>query len=699
VPGSATIADAPRSSRLRHDPALDGIRAVGVALVLLFHGGFSWAKGGFLGVSLFFTLSGFLITSLLLTEQATTGGINLGRFWIRRLRRLLPAALACLVLIMVLTALVLETAKSTLQADVVAAVADVANWRFYFSGQSYAQLFAVPSPVQHYWSLAIEEQFYLVFPVVAWFVLVKARLSRAALAAVLCVGLVAAAAASIAVAGSDPDLVYYATFTRAAEVLAGCLFAMAVLRWGHPDPEQRPARWATVGGPIALAAIAAVSVATAQTDAWLYRGGLAAFSLLSVALIATARRPGPVRWVLSRRPVVGLGLISYGVYLYHWPLFLWLSGDRLGFDGVPLFVVRTAVTIAVAIVSYRFLEQPIRHGRALTGWRAAFAPPVAIACIVAAVVPLAAGGAAASSAFADNHTTVTLPPLPPTTIGPLPTTIGLPPTTAREATTVAPAAPTTDAPTTTLPATTTTLPATTTTLPATTTTEPAPAARVVVFGDSTAKADAAGLLTWGAASGQAVVSDAGTIAGCGVVKAAKRMFGSTPQPIPAGCTAWASYWPQVLAQNQADVAVLIDGPWEVADHQLAGDKWRHLGDPVFDQHVHDDLLAATDVLLAHAPAVVWFTNPYIHPGWGSTPANRDDPINDPTRMDRLNDIIRTIAQERPQVVLIDFAGYVASLAADAKPDLRPDGVHFTPDAAAQLAAWFGPQVVAAARAR
>jgi hypothetical protein len=94
---------------------------------------------------------------------------------------------------------------------------------------------------------------------------------------------------------------------------------------------------------------------------------------------------------------------------------------------------------------------------------------------------------------------------------------------------------------------------------------------------------------------------------------------------------------------------------------------------------------------------VWLTNPYIHPGWGSTPANRDDPINDPGRMDRLNEIIRTIASERPQVVLIDFATYVASVSADTKPELRPDGVHFTPDAATQLAAWFGPQIVAAAR--
>ncbi len=148
--------------------------------------------------------------------------------------------------------------------------------------------------MQHYWSLAIEEQFYLVFPIIVWLVLVKAKWSRGVLAGVLAGGFVAATAASVALGGADPDLVYYATFTRAAEVLAGCLLAMAVLRWGHPDPERRAVPWATIGGPLVLIAIIAIDVRTTQSDAWLYRGGLAAFSLLSVALIATARRPGPV---------------------------------------------------------------------------------------------------------------------------------------------------------------------------------------------------------------------------------------------------------------------------------------------------------------------------------------------------------------------------------------------------------------------
>jgi len=670
-------------ARLRYDPALDGIRAVGVALVVLFHGGVSWATGGFLGVSVFFTLSGFLITSLLLAEQGATGGVGFRRFWVRRLRRLMPAAVACLALILVLTATVLHTAKDTLRGDVVAALADVANWRFYFSGQSYANLFAVPSPVQHYWSLAIEEQFYLVFPVLVWLVLVRLRWSRGVLAAMFAAGFVAATAVSVALGAAHADLVYYATFTRVAELLSGCLLALAVTRWGRPDPASSPAWWAVVGGPLALAGLIVIMVRTVQGDEWLYSGGLAAFSLLSVALIATARRPGPLRTLLSLKPFVALGLISYGVYLYHWPLFLWLTADRTGLDGFWLFLLRTAVTLGVSTVSYRFLDEPIRRGRALTGWRGALAPLVAFACLIGAAVPLAAGGASASAVFADNGTHSTLPPLARTTAAPSSTLAATTvPTTATAVADTATTAPATTAAAATAPA-------------ATTTTAPLPPARIVVFGDSTAKADAAGLLAWGQASGQAVVSDAGTIAGCGLLRTAKRTFGTARQTNPDGCKWWDWRWPQILDENPADVAVLINGPWEVVDQQIkAGDQFRSLGDPVFDQFAYDELLAATDVLLAHVPNVVWFTNPHTHPAWG---AGTSDDAGDAVKMDRLNDIIRQVVAERPQVVLVDLAGHLASIpGADSDQALRPDGVHFSPDAAAEMAAWFGPLVVAAA---
>ncbi len=668
-------------ARLRYDPALDGIRAVGVALVLLFHGGVSWATGGFLGVSVFFTLSGFLITSLLLAEQGTTGAVRLGHFWVRRLRRLMPAALACLALILVLTATVLTTAKDTLRGDVLAALADVANWRFYFSGQSYANLFAVPSPVQHYWSLAIEEQFYIVFPLLVWLVLVRLRWSRGVLAGILGAGFVAATAASVALGADNADLVYYATFTRAAELLSGCLLALAVSWWGRPDPAAQRATWAVVGGPLALTGLIVIMVRTVQGDEWLYQGGLAAFSLLSVALIATARRPGPLRSLLSLKPVVGLGLISYGVYLYHWPLFLWLTADRTGLDGFWLLLLRWAVTLGVATVSYKFLEQPIRRGRALTGWRGALAPPIAFACLIGAAVPLAAEGVSATAVFADNSTHSTLPPLPSTTLAPATTTAAAPRTTAAAVSDPASTAATTT-------------PAATTT----TTTAPLPPARVVVFGDSTAKADAAGLLAWGDASGQAVVSDAGTIAGCGLLRTAKRTFGTGRQTNPDGCKWWDWRWPQILAENPADVAVLINGPWEVVEQQIkAGDEFRSLGDPVFDQFAHDELLAATDVLLAHVPNVVWFTNPHTHPAWGAA-ETADQDAADAAKMDTLNGIIRQVVAERPQVVLVDLAGHLASVpGADTDQAMRPDGVHFSPDASTEMAAWSGPLVVAAAR--
>jgi len=218
----------------------------------------------------------------------------------------------------------------------------------------------------------------------------------------------------------------------------------------------------------------------------------------------------------------------------------------------------------------------------------------------------------------------------------------------------------------------------------------------MVFGDSTAKVDAAGLLAWGQSSGQAVVSDAGTIAGCGLLRTAKRTFGTGRQTNPDGCTWWDWRWPEILQENPADVAVLINGPWEVVEQQItAGDDFRSLGDPVFDQFAHDELLAATDVLLAHVPNVVWFTNPRTHAAWG---AGGNDDAGDAAKMDRLNDIIRQVVAERPQVVLVDLAGHLASIpGADRDQGMRPDGVHFSPDAAAEMAAWFGPLVVAAAR--
>jgi len=213
--------------RLRHEPALDGLRGLAVVAVVLFHAGWSHAVGGFLGVSTFFTLSGYLITSLLLAERERTGRIDLPSFWARRARRLLPAAITTLLGVSLLAAtLATPEQLATLRGDVLSALGYVANWRFLLAGRSYGDLFAAPSPVLHFWSLAIEEQLYVAFPIVV--LLTPAR----RLAAVLGVLIAGSVLSSVVLfdAGGANDAVYYGTFTRAAELLVGGLLAVAVTR-------------------------------------------------------------------------------------------------------------------------------------------------------------------------------------------------------------------------------------------------------------------------------------------------------------------------------------------------------------------------------------------------------------------------------------------------------------------------------------
>ncbi len=679
------------TGRLRYEPALDGIRGVAVAAVLCFHAGFGWAKGGFLGVSVFFTLSGYLITSLLLAEHRDTSGLSLRRFWSRRARRLLPASLLCIAGVVVLAATVLEPAQARLHGDALGALADVANWRFYFAGDSYAGVFAVPSPLTHFWSLAIEEQFYVLFPPLVWWLLVRRRATTRTLGAVLAGGLVAATVAAVLIGRSDADLAYYATFTRAAELLAGCLLAVILHRLGPPNPQLLDAGpgWAGLtpkgsqlvrtsaagAGLVALAGFVALAATTEQTAGWLYRGGLPAFSGLSAALVVGALVPGPLRAALSAAPLVALGKISYGVYLFHWPVDLVLTPARTELAEWPLFALRVAVTLAVAIASYRLLELPIRHGKALRGWSARLAPiGVAVAVLTGALAVGASAQAAPSwTATANDAPLVTLPPLPSSTAS------------------VAPTTSTTEAPTTTV----VTRPEPTplpTEPPTTGATAPPAPVRIVVFGDSTARVAAAGLIQWGADTGLAEVSDVGTNAGCGIVRPGSRQYGGEGERIPDECQRWPDEWPEALADNPADVAVLLTGPFDMTDHQLPGDDtWRGPGNPAYDELLLSELGAATDALLATGTPVVWVTTAEVNAGWFFI----DDPIDDPARATRLNEIIGQVAADRPGVTVVDLAAWLAAQPGDIvhNPDLRPDGVHFTPEASRDVAAWLGPAII------
>jgi peptidoglycan/LPS O-acetylase OafA/YrhL len=377
-----------RPARIPHVVALDGARGAAVAGVLLFHGGH--LTGGYLGVDFFFVLSGFLITSLLLAESDRTGGVGLGGFWARRARRLLPALAVMMVGVALYSwAFAAPEQVGQIRGDALATLGYVANWHEIFSHQSYFALFTTPSPLNHTWSLSIEEQFYVIWPLV--FVGLLAWWKRAVPRAVLVMSLALATVSSVLMIAlyhrTDSTRAYFGTDTRAAAILFGAALAAALAVRGPVT--TRTARHALEALGIIGAAVLAISWARLDGQSpMLYRGGFLLCGLAATAVIAAAvhPEPGPVARALSFKPLCALGWISYGVYLYHWPIDVFLDAKRVGFGGWPLFAFRTTVTLTVAIASYRIVEQPVRHG-ALSSvqWRK-FTPAIAMALVVAIFV-------------------------------------------------------------------------------------------------------------------------------------------------------------------------------------------------------------------------------------------------------------------------------------------------------------------------
>ena len=379
---------------MRHQPALDGLRGVAVVAVLLYHGGVSAAGGGFLGVDVFFALSGFLITSLLLAERASTGRIDLRAFWGRRARRLLPALLVVLVFVAVYAAVLARAGElDRIRQDGLSTLLYLANWRMVFGGESYFESFGAPSPLRHTWSLGIEEQWYLVWPLVVALVLAWWRGAGRRALGVLCAVLAGVSAVLMAVLASgavDPSRAYYGTDARAQGLLLGALLAVVLSARG--DAGGRSARWVDALGLVGLVVVAAMVVGVDDSDLWMYRGGFALAAGCSCLVAAAAVQPsGVVRSVLSFRPLCAIGLVSYGLYLWHWPVYVVLSPSRTGLSGSSLLALRLAVTTGAAIASYVVVERPIRAGR-LRVPRPAFAVPamavgVAVVVVAATVAP------------------------------------------------------------------------------------------------------------------------------------------------------------------------------------------------------------------------------------------------------------------------------------------------------------------------
>src|SRR5215207_5907483 len=385
---------------LPYMPGLDGLRALAVIAVLLYHGGLTWIPGGFLGVEVFFVLSGYLITALLLAEWRAHGSVALKGFWLGRARRLLPALYLVLVVTLAYAVVFLPGEVAGLRGDVFAALGYVTNWYLIFGHESYFEAIGRPSLLKHLWSLAVEEQFYLLWPLVVAIAL-SVGATRWRRRRVLALALAGAAASALLMAllyrpEMDPSRLYFGTDTRATGLLIGAALAVVWTpelrrtrsrvpscptvrcfglertwgrfrrQWGWTAPVLLDAL-----GLAALGTLAFLCLRLGEFDPPLYRGGLASVSLATAALIMALTHPQTrigstllgywlLRWI---------GVRSYGIYLWHWPVFMVTRpGLDVPLDGWPLLALRLAVTIVLADLSYRYVETPIRHGVMGRAW-------------------------------------------------------------------------------------------------------------------------------------------------------------------------------------------------------------------------------------------------------------------------------------------------------------------------------------------
>jgi peptidoglycan/LPS O-acetylase OafA/YrhL len=381
-----------RPTTLRYLPGLDGLRAISVLAVIAFHhyliGGHEpgWAPGGFLGVEVFFVVSGYLITSLLLGERRETGRVSLRDFYIRRARRLLPALFALLAVIVAYALLFLPDSIGTLRTDAVAALTYTSNWWQMIAHRSYISEAGRPELLKHLWSLAIEEQYYLAWPFLLVFGLRKLGRQKM-LATILCVALASTLLLALLAHGSVNNA-YYATYTRLSGLLLGSAFAFSFAPYrirGLPGRGVRAAL--NVAGVIGLfVLLASFGVlhhfgihgfsfpATIHDDLAVFNGGFLLVDLATLLVIAAAVHPASdVGKALGCKPLQWIGVRSYSLYLWHYPIFCvtrpGLDIHRLGiwflsieFAGWPVFVVRLVLSFAAAELSFRFVETPIRKG-------------------------------------------------------------------------------------------------------------------------------------------------------------------------------------------------------------------------------------------------------------------------------------------------------------------------------------------------
>jgi peptidoglycan/LPS O-acetylase OafA/YrhL len=691
-------------------PGLDGIRAVAVLGVLAYHGGAPLSTGGFLGVNMFFVLSGFLITSLLLGEWARRLTIRLGHFWTRRARRLLPALLLLLIGVAAYAHFFASPGEfASLRLDSLSTLFYVANWHFIVGGSNYFAQSAQPSPLAHMWSLAIEEQFYIVWPPVVLALLHVGRRLRPSrhLWPVLVAAVVGVLASAADMRWSylhhaNVTRLYEGTDTRSQDILVGAALAIGMAMWarhrralplpvpdlgdlelarihpsagtvglGVPPPRRRDVqrRRGPSGHPITAwelsspvarlatqvlgwAAFAGLLILAGRLDGptgFLFAGGeLAVAVAVAVVIFAVmTARSGSLSVALANPVLVYVGKISYGVYLWHFPLFAMVNAERMHLYGLPLLAMRVGVTMVVATASFYLVEQPIRRGSmaTLAEWRGWLVTSGAFLGVVAVTVVATLPSTAEASG------------------------------TYRSSVTVTPGAP----------------------------------VRMTIFGDSVAWRLGFALQADQPQHAFGVDIDNGAIVGCGVLRSTEYRAHGVPDQMNAQCnpsspttSQWPAQWRGNVAQFRPNVVVVLAGRWELMDRMIGG-QWSHIGQPSFDAAVQRALEQAVQVGSTGGAYVVLLTAPCFDSG--EQPNGTPWPEDDPARLARYNEIVRAVAAEHPATVKVeDFGGMlcpggVYSTTLDGVLLRDGDGVHIVPTPAAGqwLAAHLLPTVVRVGR--
>lgn len=634
----------PRPTGGGYRPALDGMRAVSVLTIMLFHVPYSWVTGGYWSVNVFFIVSGYLITGLLLKELDKWGSIDLVGFYLRRARRLLPALLIMLVVVSLAWPRVLgDDTPGTIRGDGLSALFYVGNWRMVLTGQSYFDQFGTiaQSPFKHTWTLGIEEQYYLLFPILMIVLFrIFGRRGRGKILAVMIAlaGLSAIVMATVYVPGGDPSRVYYGTDTRMQDILVGAALAVGMSMLDR----RRMVAWAERNRAFVVTAGWVVVPLTVYwffwipAHGWVFYGGYLVFDTMFAVLIASVELlPGSsVARMLSWRPLAWIGTLSYGLYLWHYPLFVILTPERVHLSGIPLQILRFGLTFAIASASYYFLENPIRKGalRKLGRKVSTLVPVAAVAATAVAIAVSVNGMRLAPAARAGEGVTVS---------------------------------------------------------------GGSGGYSLLIVGDSVG-------FSLGYNFPKQTFPDIKPTAavdfGCGTAEQSIVVSGKR-QPAEKDCSSIFAHWSDGVSSTKPKVIVWTLGPWEVYDHYVGG-KTLKVGSAAYSNYLQSRLetgLQTMDKAGKHGPIVIPTVPCLGQPKYMVNGVNMATDRNDPKRAAAVNKILQTFAAKHPKVIhLVDPGELVCPSGKFTEKvngvQLRKDGVHYTKAGAQKFWTWLMPQV-------